>query len=767
MKSRLATSLHRFAKPALGAAMAAGWWFAIATPAAASVTIEFTFGAFGDVPSGSVGVLVADRDGDGFTDLANASAENSPLVAGQAIRGSDDLVVGVVRATGGSEWGGGVGFAGTFAGIDSLGLGLAPGDSLRFYWFPGITGSHASLFAGQPFRSFRSEDVGVSGGTIGFRLPADGGVYRLCRLTTALGGNLDANDLGASGESGTGTTPGHDDALITRGFLTPGSIPLEPDETPSAYESGQAGRYFGLLRSDLLGADEIALEGSLSATISHNRKSGVGALSMTILYQGVRYTAKSPIEPDGSATISLTKAGPLPLPLTLTTQMVDTPSGRKIVGQMTGDGQTTRFGAFQLSFHPRNQPAAQAGSYTLALPFDSGADFSLQPGGTGIGSGNLSTAGSMKTLLVLGDGTKASAQLLLSPDGELMFYQPLYRRDALGWIGGVIAFRDSAGIGQADGLLHWKKGNATSEALYPGGFDLQQKAVVSGYLSPNAKAGERILAEIPDGESNAFLNLTGGNIPAIPGKPLTWDNRNRIAPSSPVAGEKLTVAANSRSGVVTGRYQDAATGQSVSFTGVAMQSQGLVVGHFIGQQQTGALLIDSAGFAALFTERLDDASPLPHLGTLDFGAAGIDGGFAEVGIRIGNAGTGNLVFTRPPSIDPGGSDFAISASTLAIIPPGGSRLLRVRFDPSTEGTASADLVIATNDEATGDLMIHLTGRGIPGSQRGDWERAVPDSVVSPTETLSQLNATQVPYDSTTQLGGYTGLVYREAFLDVP
>lgn len=735
--------------------------------ARATVTIEFAFGELPDLPPGAVGVLVADRENNGFTDLASPTAENSPLAAGQLIRGSDDIILGVVRATSSAVWNGNSGFAETFGGIDYAALGVAPGDSLIFYWFPGITGGNASIFAGQDFHSFRSDAVGASGGDIAFVAPPDGGVYRISHLSTALGGDLDPNDLPASGESGGGSTPDHSDSIITRDLLTPGDLPLAPGETPIDYSETLAGNYYGLIRTDDAVDDDILLAGSLSGRLTHNHRSDSGIATFSFTYDGGRYQVRGGLEPSGTTSFDFIKRDPERTPMLLTVQPVETPAGLKIIGMLTGDGGSSRIDAFQRTFHPRLNPAQQAGSYTLALPHNESADHALEPGGDGIGYGNLTAAGTMRTLFVLGDGSRTASTLFLSSDGELMFFQAIYRRDASGWIGGTLAFRDVSGISVADGLLHWMKGADSRESIYADGFDLQQNAIAAPFESPNARSGERILAEIPDGESNAFFNLTGGNTAPIGGQSLTWDGRNRISADTTSADERLVIRAAANTGLVSGFYRNRATGQNLSFFGIAMQNQGLVVGNFVGEGESGAILIDAAGFATLFVERAVSSASILHDNTVDFGAVGIDGGFTEIGIRLRNGGTGNLFLSAPPALEQPADSFTFTAQAGGLIPPGESQVFRLRYDPSAEGIENATVAFTTNDEALGTFTINLVGRGIPGSQGGGIEPMPGGPADSAFDLLSNASSSEADYDADGQTGNYSGIVFNDASTAAP
>ena len=88
---------------------------ALVSPAMATVSIEFQFGAI-NVPTGSLGVLVADVNGDGFH--SPSASPGTTVTAGQKI-GADDVIVSVFSNTNLAEWGDQRGFADQFAMLEA------------------------------------------------------------------------------------------------------------------------------------------------------------------------------------------------------------------------------------------------------------------------------------------------------------------------------------------------------------------------------------------------------------------------------------------------------------------------------------------------------------------------------------------------------------------------------------------------------------------------------------------------------------------------
>lgn len=177
---------------------------ALVSPAMATVSIEFQFGAI-NVPTGSLGVLVADVNGDGFH--SPAASPGTTVTAGQKI-GADDVIVSVFSNANLAEWGGHRGFADQFAMLDYETLGVAAGKTLILYVFPDRVADD-TLRPGEPHLEYRGEDLGdfSSHSNMEFVLPADGGAYRLAVLATEVGGDADlaAMDIGkfpVNGSSG-------------------------------------------------------------------------------------------------------------------------------------------------------------------------------------------------------------------------------------------------------------------------------------------------------------------------------------------------------------------------------------------------------------------------------------------------------------------------------------------------------------------------------------------------------------------------------------
>ena len=176
--------------PAKRATAAFAALFLAVSPALATVTIEVCF-SDGNLQNGSVGILVADVNNDGFLALTDGSVIGIVLSEGETIGTSDDMIVSVFQADDGAHWSGEAGILATIAAHDYADLGLAENTPLILYTFPDLTSLGASLAPGDVVNAYRNSAAGGSGGDIGFACPTDPGVYTLAALTAAFGGDFD------------------------------------------------------------------------------------------------------------------------------------------------------------------------------------------------------------------------------------------------------------------------------------------------------------------------------------------------------------------------------------------------------------------------------------------------------------------------------------------------------------------------------------------------------------------------------------------------
>lgn len=515
-------------------------------------------------------------------------------------------------------------------------------------------------------------------------------------------------------DTATGVRP----VLPATGLEVPSPLSPAPGETPANYEETAKGSYQGLVSDNNAPVDSAKLFGMARATIAHRRRTDDGIATVVLTYEGSTYRIRTELSANGNAVAGFSKRDESRSEMTLTLQLVDTASGKKLSGLLTGDGQTSRLSLYQRTHHPRLNPAPEAGRYALVFPHDESADSSTQPGGDGAGSLSIGTNGLARVIGTHGDGERLAASGFLSPDGELALYQTLYRRDARGWMGGILRFARNENLSSADGQFHWFKGADSLEPFYSDGFDLQQQeAIASPYSPPNLRAGEFILSDLLNESGNALLYLDGGNFtPPIAPRLATWDSRNRITLDFPGPTEIFRPLVNLGNGLVNGVYLDRDLGRVVHFSGIAFQEQDKVVGHFRGDGESGFFQLNSTGEPGLTITRLSDDSPIGDGDTLDFGDTGHDGGLGEIGIRLENSGTAPLHLRSSPQLSTSTpNEFGLSSQSMGTLMPGEFAILRLRFAPSSPGAKTASLTIFSNAAEANPFSIDFTGNGVVGN----------------------------------------------------
>jgi hypothetical protein len=126
-----------------------------------------------NIPIGSLAVLVADKNGDGFA--TTTSITGSTLSVGNSLGGTDNEILRTFNAF---DLGGLIGFADTFS-INYSGA-LNQGDAFALFWFPTLSTVGASVNGGTSYGFYRTDLVdAVSGSNIDFHAPVDGFSYTL------------------------------------------------------------------------------------------------------------------------------------------------------------------------------------------------------------------------------------------------------------------------------------------------------------------------------------------------------------------------------------------------------------------------------------------------------------------------------------------------------------------------------------------------------------------------------------------------------------
>ncbi len=159
----------------------------LAASSYATVAIEYQLGWVPGVADGTVGVLVVDTLGDGFSgidmDIDGGGLSGKELSDGTMF-GSDDLIIDRVVA---SDLGGVFGFLGSVDGL-ALGGGIDTGDPVGVYWFN--SPSSDPVEPGQTYGFFRTDSIDASSGAnSAFVIPADGSGVNMFAFSSSLTGD--------------------------------------------------------------------------------------------------------------------------------------------------------------------------------------------------------------------------------------------------------------------------------------------------------------------------------------------------------------------------------------------------------------------------------------------------------------------------------------------------------------------------------------------------------------------------------------------------
>lgn len=274
---------------------------------------------------------------------------------------------------------------------------------------------------------------------------------------------------------------------------------------------------------------------------------------------------------DGSAKISVTRTGLVPLILKLTNQHA------QVQGTISDDTAWLSWvQAERAAAGSTARPTRWAGRYTVALP--GGTNAALVPPGNGPAALTVSSAGSLALVGTLPDGTPLTYSTPVSTNGNWPLYLPLY-----GGKGGLFAW-SQFDINQPSeslrGLYVWIKRASTATKLYTNGF------IVTNLLSGSAY-------RMPAGNTNRVLNFTSGRLVLSEGG-LVAPATNEIALSAGnivtnLGTDKLTLTITRTSGLFSGTMTPPGATKAVSFKGAVLQNLNSGTGYFLNTNSAGLL----------------------------------------------------------------------------------------------------------------------------------------------------------------------------------
>ncbi|HLP76897.1 MAG TPA: immunoglobulin domain-containing protein, partial [Candidatus Paceibacterota bacterium] len=241
-----------------------------------------------------------------------------------------------------------------------------------------------------------------------------------------------------------------------------------------------------------------------------------GKYSGKLLLAGKSYSIRGQFDAEGRATNSIARGASARLVVELTLSPEDSDV---LNGRVTDGNWSSEITADRCVFNAGNR-AAQAGSYTLAIPGTPGTITS--PVGAGYASITINAFGRVQIKGVLADGTKIMQNTTLSKNSEVPLYVSLSR--GIGSLIGWLHF-SSDDEGDIHGTVNWAKAQQPSNWLYPAGFAVQSEVIGSAYSMPTG--GTRVL-----NMTNGVLTLGGGYLTNAISDQIVLGTNNKITVST-------------------------------------------------------------------------------------------------------------------------------------------------------------------------------------------------------------------------------------------
>jgi hypothetical protein len=360
------------------------------------------------------------------------------------------------------------------------------------------------------------------------------------------------------------------------------------------FSPGVIGNYSGLVQGPTAAPETSGLLGvAVSKTGMATGKLWIG---------GKPFTIKGSFNGSGRLDTIIVAAKQ---PQVLASLTLDTnPNGsQRIIGTITNSAGVSTVQATRCPFDSKNNPvtAQFAGNFTFYIPPFTiagatqnaaalppiGDDTAPRPQGNGVGTVSISTAGVVKWLGTLGDGSPAAQTTFLDAQHRWPLYVALYK--GRGYVGGDVAHDPAALASDLSAELNWMKPPNPLDRYFPGGFKYSGHALLGvKYVAP-AK-GQRVLPGFDAVPANAGpLVMEEGNL-AQPGLSSTLTllptNATQVASAT---NTKISII--TKTGAVNGSFVFPITRQVTPIKGVILQGKiGKAIGFFPGSTINGTSL---------------------------------------------------------------------------------------------------------------------------------------------------------------------------------
>ena len=255
--------------------------------------------------------------------------------------------------------------------------------------------------------------------------------------------------------------------------------------------------------------------------------------------------------------------------LTLNLQLDVSGQTGQIRGDVNGGAWDAALAADIAPAWTAKNPSPLAGSYTMALPWDTGTV--ATPGGDSYGAGAVSKLGVLSMAGKLADGAPFSASAPVSKYGQWPFYAyaPSGNDFVLGW---VSVFNGLSGTN-----VSWCK-PAGKGPLFAAGFTNLLQLVGSPWQAPAKNSPALAL-------TNPVVTLSGGGLPDTLSVDVALQNFLSYV------GTNLTLTVINASGSFSGSFNNPGAGQKQAVSGVVLRNMDSARGFFLGTNESGAVLL--------------------------------------------------------------------------------------------------------------------------------------------------------------------------------
>jgi lysyl endopeptidase len=278
---------------------------------------------------------------------------------------------------------------------------------------------------------------------------------------------------------------------------------------------------------------------------------------------------------DNTGAAQITVGGRNSSPLTVQLQ-IGPADNSQISGSVSSSSFDAELTGELAVFDGRTSVAPEAGRYTIIIA--GGGDPTTAPGGNGYATVTVSPAGRIAMSGMLADGTRISQSATVSQGSQWPLYVPLY-----GGQGSVFSWINFSGGGALSGALNWIKPGMMNARYYPNGFTLA--TTVSGSAYARSVSGGTILSL-----SSATVTLSAANPSENFSNQIMLNPNDRVANLS---SNRLILSFSAGTGTFSGRVQNPANAEWISFAGAVLQNQNIAAGYFLdpNSSQSGQVQI--------------------------------------------------------------------------------------------------------------------------------------------------------------------------------